>query len=171
MSDHPEGRNGVVHPSVKFEPTDLSLRAVLTFAFGLVAVIGVVVAGLFLLVWAILGPTPAPRPVGAWDFAGEPGPDPNESHLPAKPELEAIDQNAPPSEGGRHTRPIREQIQEEEDHLRQSGVDKETGAAFIPIEEAMERLAGKASGAPRSPEAPGLSAVSNSGRRKGGGAP
>ena len=32
MSEHPESHNGVVHPSVKYEPTDLSLRAVLTFS-------------------------------------------------------------------------------------------------------------------------------------------
>ena len=99
MDEHPDSPNGVVHPSVKYEPTDLSLRAILTFSAALVAALAVVVAGLFLMVWMFLGTPPRPEPVERWDFKGEPGPNPNSSYLPAKPELEAIDQNTPLSEG------------------------------------------------------------------------
>ena len=45
MSDQPESRNGAVNPSVKYEPTDLSLRAVLTFSFTLAVVLVVVPSG------------------------------------------------------------------------------------------------------------------------------
>ena len=161
MSEHPESQNGVVHPSVKYESTDLSLRAILTFSAALVGALAVVVAGLFLMVWMFLGTPPQPEPVERWDFKGEPGPNPNSSYLPAKPELEAIDQNTPPSEGGRaNTRPNREQVKDEEDHLKGFGwADEKKGIVYIPIKRTMEQLGGK----------PG--AAGATGRQTPGGAP
>ncbi len=78
MSEHPESHNGVVHPSVKYEPTDLSLRAILTFSAALVAALVVVVAGLFLLVWLFLGTPPRPEPVeqGPMGLQGRAGAEP-----------------------------------------------------------------------------------------------
>ena len=92
-SEHPESPNGVVHPSVQYEQTDLSLRAVLTFSTGLAIALAVVVTGLFLMVWMLFGTPPPPESVRPWDFEAEKGPDASASYLPAKPELEAIDQN------------------------------------------------------------------------------
>jgi hypothetical protein len=173
-SEHPEGHNGVVHPSVNYEHSDLPLRGVLGFSGALAVALAVVVAGLFLMVWMLFGTPPPPESVRPWDFEAEKGPDPSASHLPAKPELEAIDQNAPASEGGVRTRPIREQVRQEEDRLNGYGwVNEKKGTVYIPIEEAMERLGGKpaAASSPPTDEGPGLSAVSNSGRKTPGGAP
>ncbi len=96
-SEHPESHNGVVHPSVQYERSDLSLRAVLTFSTGLAIGLAVVVTGLFLMTWAFFGTPPPPQSVRPWDFEAEKGPDPSASHLPAKPELEGIDRIAPAS--------------------------------------------------------------------------
>ena len=149
MSDHSEHRNGFVNPSVKYEPTDLSLRAVLTFSAALVVVLIAVSVGLYFMIPAVLGPTPQPRPLSAWDFEPERGPDAGASHLPAKPELEAIDQTAPPSQGGAtQTRPIGEQIKAEEARLNNYGETDEQGIVHIPIEEAMKRMTGKVGGKP-----------------------
>ena len=172
MSEHPESPNGVVHPSVQYEPTDLSLRAVLTFSTGLAVVLAVVVAGLFLMVWCSFGTPPPPESVRPWDFEAEKGPDASASYLPAKPELEAIDQNRARVGGRRRTRPIREQVRQEEDHLNGYGwVDEKKGTVYIPIEEAMKRLGGKprAEAVQAGDEEEGLSAVSTSGRRTPGG--
>ena len=173
-SEHPESHNGVVHPSVQYEHSDLSLRTVLMFSAALAVALAVVVAGLFLMVWAFFGAPPPPQSVRPWDFEAEKGPDPSASHLPAKPELEAIDQNAPPGERGDRTRPIQEQVRQEEDHLNGYGwADEKKGTVYIPIEEAMERLGGKPPAAPARPEdeGSGWSAVSRSGRQTPGGAP
>jgi hypothetical protein len=143
MSDYPERRNGFINPSVKYEPTDLSLRAVLGFSGVLVLVLIAVSVGLYFVIPLVVGPTPKPRPLSAWNFGPERGPDPDASHLPSKPELEAVDENRPPTEGGRtRTRPIREQVQDEEARLNSYGKD-ENGVIHIPIEEAMKRMAGE----------------------------
>ena len=151
-----------------------SACAVLTFSTGLAVALAVVVTGLFLMVWMLFGTPPPPESVRPWDFEAEKGPDASASYLPAKPELEAIDQNAPASEGGVRTRPIREQVRQEEDHLNGYGwANEKKGTVYIPIEEAMERLGGKPKAAPShaGDEGEGLSAVSSSGRRTPGGAP
>ena len=141
MSEHPERRDGFVHPSVKYEPTDLSLRAVLTFSGVLVAVLLGVSVGLYYMIPAMLGPTAEhPKPLSPWGFAPEPGPEADASHLPAKPELEAVDR-APSQGGGTQTRPIREQIKAEEERLNSYGETDEKGIVHIPIEEAMKRMA------------------------------
>jgi hypothetical protein len=153
MSDHPEGRNGLVNPAVKYEPTDLSLRAVLIFSGGLVVVLILVSVGLWFLIPAFLGPTPQPAPFTSneegpwkdWKEVKETAPAVRDSRLPPPPELEAIDQTAPASEGGKtHTRPIGEQIEQEESHLKGYGwMDREKGTVYIPIEDAMKKLAGQ----------------------------
>lgn len=148
MSDHPEHRDGFVHPSVNYEPTDLSLRAVIWFSLGLVVVLAAVSAGVYFMIPAAVGPPPArPQPVSPWAFGPEPSPNPNASYLPAKPELEAMDQNRQPSRGGRvQSVPIREQVQDEEARLNSYGETEEKGIAHIPIEEAMKRMAAGAPG-------------------------
>jgi hypothetical protein len=140
MSDHPEHRNGFVNPSVKYEPTDLSLRAVLTFSAGLAVVLVLVSVGLYFMIPAVLGPTPAQEPLPSWRFRDTRGDE--LSHLPAPPELEAIARNAGPTGPGAPTRPIQDQVRDEEDHLKSYGwVDDKKETAFIPIEEAMKRMA------------------------------
>jgi hypothetical protein len=148
MSDHPEARNGFVNSSVKYEPTDLSLRAVLAFSAALVLVLIVVSVGLYFLIPAVVGPIGQPRPLASWDFKPEPGPSPDASHLPAKPELEAIDRTAQPQSGDAQTRPVGEQIKQEEARLNSYGETDVKGIFHIPIEEAMKRMAGMAGGQP-----------------------
>jgi hypothetical protein len=146
MTDHPEGRNGFVNPSVQYEPTDLSLRAVLTFAGVLVGVVIVVSVGLYFLIPAVLGPTRTAEEKEPWNFEAHGGP--TASHLPAPPELEGIDRTGP-EVGGAHTRTIRRQIEDEESILNApAGVDAKTGAMHIPIEEAMKRLVQEQGGKP-----------------------
>jgi hypothetical protein len=143
MSDHAEGRNGVVNPSVKFEPTDLSLRAVLTFSAVLAGVIVVVCVGLWFLVPAFLGPTPRQQPKEPWDFTEGPRSEPSASGLPAPPELEGIDRTGPEVQG-MHTARIEQQIAAEEKTLNApAGVDEKTGTIHIPIEDAMREMAGR----------------------------
>ena len=146
MSEHPEHRNGVVNPSVKYEPTDLSLRAVLTFSAILVGVIVVVSVGVYFLIPAVLGPTPPAEPKESWDFKAEGKPD--VSGLPPPPELEAIDSTGP-RVAGAHTVPIQTQIEQEEKTLNApAGVDEKTGIIHIPIKDAMARIAGEQGGKP-----------------------
>ncbi len=146
MSDHPEGRNGVVNPSVKFEPTDLSLRAVLTFSVVLAGALVVISIGLWFMIPAILGPTPPQEPKQPWDFKAEGKSD--ASGLPARPELEGIDRTGDRVKGA-HTAFIQKQIEEEEKTLNApAGRDANTGTRHIPIDEAMRRIAGETGGKP-----------------------
>ena len=173
MSDQPESRNGYVNPSVKYEHSDLSLRAVMIFSFALVVVLAAVSGGLWLMIPLFIGPIAAPKPFvsnesGPWqDWEAETPTSPavRDSRLTAPPELEAIDQTAPASASGRHTRPIQEQIKEEEDYLNLSPYEdimsslgasaspangpllglsrfSARGIGHVPIEAAMKALAG-----------------------------
>jgi hypothetical protein len=173
MSDHPENLNGTVNPSVKYEQSDLSLRAVLTFGLALIVVLAVISAGLWMMIPLFTGPISSPKPLSPWKF--EDRREGNASHLPARPQLEAIDQNPPGTgSGGTHTRTIQQQIAEEEDHLNSYGwVDEKKGTVYIPIEAAMERLGGRPTPgpAPRPDEGRGQSAVSTSGQPEPGGNP
>ena len=146
MSDHPEGRNGVVNPSVKFEPTDLSLlrRADVLGRAGRGAV--VISIALWFMIPAILGPTPPQEPKEPWNFKTEGKPD--ASGLPARPELEGIDRTGDRVKGP-HTVFIQKQIEEEEKTLNApAGVEAKTGIRHIPIDEAMRRIAGETGGKP-----------------------
>jgi hypothetical protein len=173
MSDHPESRNGFVNPSVKYEHSDLSFRAVMMFSFALVAVLAAVSGGLWFMIPLFIGPVASQKPLVSneggpwqnWEAATPTSPAVGDSRLTAPPELEAIDQTAPASERGRHTRPIQVQIKEEEDYLNLSpGEDiaslvgalaspangpllglsrfSARGVGHVPIEAAMKALAG-----------------------------
>ncbi|HVS37111.1 MAG TPA: hypothetical protein VMS17_16235 [Gemmataceae bacterium] len=145
MSDHPESRNGAVNPSVKYEPTDLSLRAVVTFSVVLAVVIAVVAAGMWFLIPGFLGSPPQQAPQPAWSF--EPQAKPDVSHLSAPPELEGIQRQADENRGAAPPVSIQEQIADEEDRLNKTGKYEKTEGT-IPIKQAMKHIVQQQGGKP-----------------------
>jgi hypothetical protein len=144
---NPDGNGNEQNPSVRFERTDLSVRAVALFGAVLVASLAVVMGGLWWMLHVLTtraadekhpnapwvgAPAPGPTKLRAENEAGG-----DRSRLPSIPPLESEDLELPSLQSGQ-ARPgsVQEQYAREDARL-EKGDSKEA----IPIAQAMKALA------------------------------
>jgi hypothetical protein len=121
--------------SVRYEPTDVAAGKVWRFMAALVAVLVLMVAGVWLTVDRL---QTVAVPVGEETRTGGPS-------LPPTPRLEGIDLERSKHNIGRLWEgPAKQQTEAEEARLARYGwVDRSTGKVHIPIEEAMKQIIGR----------------------------
>jgi hypothetical protein len=148
------------HPSVRSEPTDLSIRSVMAFLAGLAVSLVLIGAGSWGMVVYLTGrEAEQKRSDSLWKAKDQGGGSAfnvnretrreelgeDRSRLPSLPRLEGIEREpfgrelVPPHPGS-----VQEQMKEEDERLAGYGwVNREKGIVHIPIEEAMKKLAGR----------------------------